>query len=77
MNSSESSPGLDGKRVMVTGAASGIGLEIARTLVAAGARVHSCDVDAEALAAVAVELPEIGRTRADVSRPREVEDFFD
>ncbi len=41
-----------GLRVLVTAGANGIGLEIARAFAAEGAKVHVCDVDAEALAAL-------------------------
>ena len=44
---------LHGHRVVVTGAASGIGLAIARGFLAEGAEVMICDVDPEALAALA------------------------
>ena len=37
--------GVQGRRVLVTGAASGLGLAVARALVACGARVMLCDVD--------------------------------
>ncbi len=43
--------GVAGRRVLVTGAASGIGLAIARALVACGARVLLTDCDAANLAA--------------------------
>ena len=46
---------LTGHRVVVTGAASGIGLAIARGFVAEGARVVICDVDEAALAAAQAE----------------------
>jgi NAD(P)-dependent dehydrogenase (short-subunit alcohol dehydrogenase family) len=43
-------PGIAGKRVLVTAAASGIGATVARRFAEMGARVHICDVDASALA---------------------------
>ena len=46
----------EGKTAMVAGAASGIGLAIARGLVAEGARVVGGDINAEMLAAAAAEL---------------------
>jgi NAD(P)-dependent dehydrogenase (short-subunit alcohol dehydrogenase family) len=42
----------EGKRVLVTAGAGGIGLSITRAFAAAGAKVHICDIDADALAAV-------------------------
>ena len=48
--------GLGGKVAVVTGAASGIGREIARAFVAAGARVAIADLDAAAADATAAEL---------------------
>ena len=47
---------LDGKIAVVTGAASGIGLAIARALVSRGARVVMSDIDAVSLKKYAVEL---------------------
>jgi NAD(P)-dependent dehydrogenase (short-subunit alcohol dehydrogenase family) len=41
----------EGRRVIVTAGAGGIGLAIVSALVGAGARVHVCDVDEAALAA--------------------------
>lgn len=41
--------GLKGTRVMITAAAGGIGLEIARAFLAEGAVVHVCDLDEKAL----------------------------
>lgn len=46
----------EGKTAVVAGAASGIGLAIARGLVAEGARVVGGDINAEMLAAAAAEL---------------------
>jgi NAD(P)-dependent dehydrogenase (short-subunit alcohol dehydrogenase family) len=50
---------LDGRVVLVTGAASGIGEATARALVAAGARVALVDVNADALQAVAASLGDV------------------
>jgi NAD(P)-dependent dehydrogenase (short-subunit alcohol dehydrogenase family) len=59
--------GIQGMRVLVTAGASGIGLEVARAFVREGAKVHVCDVDREALDAMAQSDPQISRTVADVS----------
>ena len=46
-------PSLNGKSVLVTGGASGIGAEIVKAFVAEGARVGFIDLDAEGSAALA------------------------
>ncbi|MEV8452320.1 SDR family oxidoreductase [Streptomyces sp. NPDC052095] len=51
-----------GEAAFVTGAASGIGLGIARALVAAGARVALADIDGARLKDVAAELTDAGGT---------------
>lgn len=51
-----------GETAFVTGAASGIGLGLARALVAAGAKVALADIDAGRLADVAKELTAAGGT---------------
>ena len=61
-----------GLRVLVTAGANGIGLAIANTFAAHGARVHVCDVDENALS----RIKNFGKTRADVSDVREVENLF-
>src|SRR5450755_4701265 len=48
---------LDGRRALVTGAASGIGEAICRVFSAAGASVTIADVDRSGAAALAAELP--------------------
>ena len=50
---------LKGLRVLVTAGANGIGLAIARAFAGEGARVHTCDVDETALAALAASNPAI------------------
>ena len=49
--------GLEGKRVVVTGAAGGIGREIALAFGAAGARVAVVDLDPDKVEAVVAEMP--------------------
>jgi 3-hydroxybutyrate dehydrogenase len=63
---------LNGKSALVTGAASGIGAEIARVYAAAGARVCIADIDGEAAKRKASELQGIG-VRMDVTSEAEVE----
>ncbi len=56
---------LEGKVVLVTGAAGGFGRVIARAFVEAGARVGLCDVNANAVVALAAEFEaEFGDGRA-------------
>ena len=68
---------LGGIRALVTAGAGGAGLEIARFLGACGARVHVCDVDADAVAKLASTLPEATASVADVADPVEVDRVFD
>ena len=62
-----------GLRVLVTAGAAGIGLAIARTFRDAGARVFTCDIDAQALAALDKD---IGRVKADVASRTDVDRLF-
>lgn len=57
---------LQGKRIVVTGAASGIGYGSARLLAASGACIVVADRDIDALAARWNELPELNRVGCDV-----------
>ncbi|MGY6565855.1 MAG: SDR family oxidoreductase [Halomonadaceae bacterium] len=62
-----------GLRVLITAGANGIGLTMAQAFLEVGARVHVCDIDTQALAA----LPEgISHTVADVSREADVDRLF-
>jgi NAD(P)-dependent dehydrogenase (short-subunit alcohol dehydrogenase family) len=68
--------GIKGLRVLVTAGAGGIGREIARAFVREGARVHVCDVDRKALAALRRSDPKIGQTLADVADRGDVARLF-
>ncbi len=62
-----------GRKALVTGGASGIGLEVARRLARAGAAVALLDVDDDKLAAAAAEVGDGTVTaRADVRSPEQV-----
>src|SRR5437016_1910363 len=64
-------------RVLVTAAATGIGLEIARAFVREGAKVHICDVDRQALASVRTTDAQLGQSVCDVSDRSQVSALFD
>ena len=68
--------GIEGKRVLVTAAAGGIGAVVARRFDDAGACVHICDLLGDALAAFAAQRPGIGVTEADVADPDAVDRLF-
>ena len=67
---------LQGKRVLVTAGAQGIGLAIARRFLEAGAEVHVCDVDEAACKAVAAEHPSLSVSLTDVSSEAQVQAMF-
>ncbi|WP_321962094.1 SDR family oxidoreductase [Paraburkholderia sp. J7] len=68
---------LVGKRVLVTAGADGIGLEITRAFVEAGARVAVCDVAGQSLERIAAELPGVLAIKADVSNEGDVAALFE
>jgi len=68
---------IKGLRVLVTAGANGIGLAIARAFVREGAKVHTCDVDDTALAALDVSDPAITQTKCDVSDRKAVKRLFE
>ena len=60
-------PSLTGKRVLVTAGANGIGLEITKGFVQAGAKVMICDVSQDAIDQAKSALPGIHAILADVA----------
>lgn len=73
---------LNGKRAIITGGASGIGLAIAELFARAGAAVVLCDLDPALVASRAAELSQTGEHAVegvafDVSRAEEVRQAFD
>ncbi len=67
---------MSGRRVVVTAAAGGIGLSIARAFAADGDRVHICDINTRALEQVTDGNPAITATVCDVSDRSSVEAFI-
>lgn len=65
------------QRVIITAAASGIGLSIARAFAAKGARIHICDVSEDHLDSFRAANPGIAAARVDVSDEDEVDSWFD
>lgn len=69
-------PSLDGRRVLITGAARGIGAELARRLHSKGAKVAVVGLEEDLLAAVAAEI-DGPYWRCDVTDREEVERVVD
>jgi NAD(P)-dependent dehydrogenase (short-subunit alcohol dehydrogenase family) len=69
--------GLTNHRVLVTAGAAGIGLATAKAFLREGARVHVCDIDAQALSRVARDLPGATASVCDVADPAAVGRLFD
>ncbi len=70
------SGGLNGRRVVVTAAGSGLGRTIALAFLEAGARVHVCDVDGDRLQKLREHAPGLGATPADVADLGQVDLLF-
>ncbi len=69
--------GLNGKRVLITAGASGIGAETVQHFLAAGSRVHLCDVNAGALRSFLSRHSEVSGTIANVAEPTAVDVLFE
>ena len=69
--------GIKDLRVLVTAGANGIGRAIAEAFVREGAKVHTCDVDETALAALRKSQPGITASVCDVSNRTQVATLFD
>ena len=68
---------LEGKRVVVTGAAGGIGLATAKRFISEGARIFILDWDEKALDKTIAENPKLcGSACGDVSNPDDVKRAF-
>lgn len=67
---------LNGKRVLITAGAQGIGLAIAQKFLASGAEVHICDVDAAACEAARGANPRMTVSVTDVSSEAQVAAMF-
>lgn len=66
-----------GLRVMVSAGAQGIGRAIAETFLAAGARVHICDVAEPALEECLAALPGLAGSVADVADQAQMDAWFE
>ena len=62
--------------ILISGAASGIGRNIAEAFIAEGAQVHICDASAGAIAEFLEANPNATATLADVSNTGDVDKVF-
>jgi NAD(P)-dependent dehydrogenase (short-subunit alcohol dehydrogenase family) len=69
-------PELNGRRVLITGAASGIGKATIQRFAAEGARVAALDRDTKALDTLTAEIPGVLALTGDVSAPADVQSAF-
>ena len=63
-------------KVLISAGASGLGLAIANKFLAQGARVHVCDVDANALEKIQNDHQNLTASQTDTSKPDQVEALF-
>jgi NAD(P)-dependent dehydrogenase (short-subunit alcohol dehydrogenase family) len=68
--------GIKDLRVLVTAGAGGIGFRITEAFLSEGARVHVCDVDTEALAALKRSHPRVTSSLCDVADRTQVATLF-
>ncbi len=67
---------VSGLRVLITAGAAGIGRAMCETFQANGAKVHTCDVDEQALAVLRSDFPGVTASVTDVSDPAQVDILF-
>ncbi len=68
---------VEGARVLITAAATGIGRVMAQTFQHAGADVFICDVDEQAMQKTVADLGLAGAVTCDVSHPDDVDTLFE
>jgi NAD(P)-dependent dehydrogenase (short-subunit alcohol dehydrogenase family) len=68
--------GIKGLRVLITAGAGGIGLKAVEAFLREGAKVHTCDVDKEALAALKRSHPSVTQSVCDVADRTQVAALF-
>ncbi|MGE0768617.1 MAG: SDR family oxidoreductase [Hyphomicrobiaceae bacterium] len=69
--------GIKGLRVLVTAGASGIGLRAVAAFLREGAKVHTCDIDWEAMAALKKAHPSVTQSVCDVADRTQVAKLFE
>jgi len=69
--------GITNKKALITAGATGIGKATAIVLIEAGAHVHVCDIDADALNAFKLQYPQLSTSVTDVTQPDAVAQMFD
>lgn len=67
----------EGKKVIVTAGAAGIGRQVAERFIAAGAHVAVCDIDDNAVAGFVEAHPSMTALRCDITDEDQVASFFD
>lgn len=69
--------GLNGLRVLISAGASGIGFATAQAFLAEGAKVHICDISADALESCQETHPDLLTTQVDIASADQVDALFD
>ncbi len=64
------------QKVLITGGASGIGLALARRFIARGDQVAICDADADAVARMQAQMPDVIAVQADVTDEAQMAAFL-
>ncbi|HXV24199.1 MAG TPA: SDR family NAD(P)-dependent oxidoreductase, partial [Alphaproteobacteria bacterium] len=67
---------VEGRRIIVTAGAAGIGRAIIGALHGAGARIHACDIEKAALDKLPRDFPGVTTSVCDVADPLAVDRLF-